>query len=123
MTEDCGLSGWEISVLIGLGNLSRHVGNWATSKGWREDKPRNPLVLSALIHTEVAELTEAYRNGNPPCDKPGLEGMSNAAEELADIIIRVADFASEHMIDLGDAVIQKMAVNEKRAHRHGGKAY
>ncbi len=114
--DETGVSGF-INLLCG------RIGLWAKSKGWREAEPRNPLVLSALIHTEVSELVEGYRHGNPMCDKPGLEGMSNAAEELADIVIRVCDFADEHGIDLGDAVIRKLAVNQKRPHRHGGKAH
>lgn len=114
--DETGVSGF-INLLCG------RIGLWAKSKGWREAEPRNPLVLAALIHTEVSELVEGYRHGNPMCDKPGLEGMSNAAEELADIVIRVCDFADEHGIDLGDAVIRKLAVNQKRPHRHGGKAH
>lgn len=115
-SEELGVSGF-------INLLASRIGEWAKSKGWREAEPRHPLILSALIHTEVAELTEAYREGNPMCDKPGLEGMRNSDEELADIIIRVCDFASEHGINLGDAVIRKLAVNQKRPHRHGGKTY
>lgn len=125
MSEDRGdlSSSDEVGVSGFLNLLCSRIGQWAKSKGWRYEKPRDPLVLAALIHTEVSELVEAYRHGNPECDKPGLEGLTNAAEELADIVVRVCDFASEHGIDLGDAVVRKMAVNQKRPHRHGGKAY
>lgn len=103
--------------------LQREVGDWARSKGWREAEPRHPLILSALVHTEVSELVEAYRHGNPHCDKPGLEGLRNSDEELADIVVRVCDFADEHGIDLGTAFVRKMAFNQGRANRHGGKVY
>lgn len=113
----------ETIVSSGLAYLQTWVGGWSRRKGWRQEQPRNPLELSALMMTELAELVEAYRHGNPPCDKPGLEGLSNAAEECADIAIRLADFCDEHNIDLGEAVVRKMACNEAREHRHGGKAY
>lgn len=42
--------------------------------------------------------------------------------ELADIIIRVLDFAAQQRIDIDLAVVEKMEYNASREHRHGGKA-
>ena len=41
--------------------------------------------------------------------------------ELADILIRVFDLAEAWDIDLEAALQEKMAYNETRAYRHGGK--
>lgn len=41
--------------------------------------------------------------------------------ELADIIIRVLDFAAQQRIDLDSAVIEKMEYNATRPAKHGGK--
>jgi NTP pyrophosphatase (non-canonical NTP hydrolase) len=41
--------------------------------------------------------------------------------EIADLVIRVADFCRANGIDLAAAVRYKMAYNETRPHRHGGK--
>lgn len=41
--------------------------------------------------------------------------------ELADIIVRVLDFSGEHGIDIERAVLEKMAYNRTRPHKHGGK--
>ncbi len=50
---------------------------------------------------------------------PKPEGLPS---ELADIIIRTVDFAATRGIDLDKAVAEKVAYNETREFRHGGKA-
>jgi NTP pyrophosphatase (non-canonical NTP hydrolase) len=41
--------------------------------------------------------------------------------ELADIIIRVLDVAYRYGIDLEEVLLEKLAFNETRGYRHGGK--
>jgi NTP pyrophosphatase (non-canonical NTP hydrolase) len=45
----------------------------------------------------------------------------NFSEELADVCIRVFDCAATLGIDLESEILKKMAKNEKREHKHGGK--
>lgn len=61
----------------------------------------------ALIHSEVSEALEALRKGD----------QENFAEELADTVIRILDLP----VDLEQAIVAKLAVNERRGFRHGGK--
>lgn len=110
-------------IEVGLDNLSIEIAAWSHRKGWRKPEPRNPLELCSLIHTEVSELVEAFRHHNPPCEKVGLEHISAAEEEVADIVIRLADFCDEHGLRFGYATVEKMRYNDNREHRHGGKAY
>jgi NTP pyrophosphatase (non-canonical NTP hydrolase) len=56
---------------------------------------------------------EAYTTD---CVKP--EGLPI---ELADAVIRILDYCEYAGIDLGVAIRQKMAYNELRPYRHGGK--
>jgi hypothetical protein len=42
--------------------------------------------------------------------------------EMADEIIRVLHFCGKHKIDIDKAVREKMAYNESRPMKHGGKA-
>lgn len=86
----------------------------AIQKGWY-DRDRPPLELLMLVTTEVAEAAEEWRKA--PLDKLAL------AEELADIVIRVADAAGHWGVDLEAAVVEKMARNLERPTRHGGKVY
>lgn len=79
----------------------------------------------ALMHSELSEALEEFRNGrkidetyyNP--DKPTKpEGVP---AELADVVIRILGFCERNEIDLGKAILEKMAYNESRPFRHGGK--
>jgi NTP pyrophosphatase (non-canonical NTP hydrolase) len=61
--------------------------------------PERMPIRIALLHSEVTELFEAFRKDpNAPTDKPGVQ-LSAAAEELADIVIRLFDFIMEFGID------------------------
>lgn len=106
-----------------LDELKSEIEEWAKEKGWWSPAGRNPLELLMLITTELAECAEAYRNGNPSCEKPGSEYYSQAEEELADVIIRVLHMAAEFNMDISGAVLAKMEYNRTRPIRHGGKRY
>ena len=83
----------------------------AVNHGWWEEKRSVPELL-CLIHSEVSEALEAYRN----------KDESNLAEELADIVIRVFDMAEGLGIDIQDEIRRKHEYNVMRKYRHGGKA-
>lgn len=88
-------------------------------KGWH-DKPRTPLEVHMLIVTEVAEATEAVRNDLPPMTiqngKPEGEAI-----ELADAMLRIADYFGAMGWDLEYTLKVKMAYNATRPYRHGDK--
>lgn len=99
----------------------------ATEKGWH-DKERSPLEYHALFHSEVSEATEAVRLGIPPIDfmppnKDGVSKPEGEAIELADVIIRIADYFGVKGWDLQEVLLKKIAYNETRSHRHGGKHF
>ena len=108
----------------------------ACEKGWWETD-RTPFEIAALIHSEVSEFVEEARNGRPalytvaadgrinertldnwPIGSPNPEGL---AAELADVVIRVADYCGRMGWDLQEVIDLKMAYNATRPHRHGGK--
>jgi len=72
-----------------------------------------------LAVTELAEAMEAHRDGNTGSDK--IRGFSKVEEELADTVIRILDLAAGMGFDVDGAVRAKMAYNETRPYRHGGK--
>jgi len=90
----------------------------AIEHGWWE-KPRSVGEVLMLIVTELSEAMEAYRNGNPPSEK--IPEYSQMEEELADVVIRLLDFAGKYDIDLEGALEAKLRYNENRPYRHGGK--
>ena len=104
-----------------ISQLQEYIRDWAIRKGWLTETPRNPAEQLMLIVTELAEACEAFRMGNPPCERPGMEQYSHAAEELADVVIRCFQMAGEHSIPLADVILAKMAFNETRPVKHGKK--
>jgi NTP pyrophosphatase (non-canonical NTP hydrolase) len=88
-------------------------------KGWYETE-RSFGDECALLHSEVSEAFEAYRerlNTSYVLDgKP--EGMPS---ELADILIRLLDVCERYEVDLEKEYELKMKFNRTRPHRHGNK--
>jgi NTP pyrophosphatase (non-canonical NTP hydrolase) len=109
-----------LDVIQIFASLGAEINDINRANGWRVVEPcewcgdghpyKVPAIL-ALIHSEVSEALEAFRVGD----------KANFAEELADVVIRVLDCANGLEIDLGTAVLDKMAKNRQRAYRHGGK--
>ncbi len=109
-----------------LDEIIREAHENAVDKGWwgedgRADKPFGELI--ALMHSELSEALEEYRNGRGLHEIYESEGgkPEGVPVELADVVIRIADFCGRHGIDLSWAVRSKMAYNKTRPYRHGGK--
>lgn len=86
------------------------IHNWAKSKGWYETE-RNIPELFCLLHSEISEALEAWRERNDP----------QVAEELADVAIRLFDTCEYLGIDLEKEISKKHKYNITRPYRHGNK--
>nr|BFD64942.1 hypothetical protein BdHM001_36230 [Bdellovibrio sp. HM001] len=103
-----------------LARLGKQAMEIAISKGFdpRDTTDGDKLML---IVTEVAEAMEDVREGKTKLKiKPNGKPVG-LPSELADIIIRTAQYATHLGIDLDEAVLLKMEYNKKRPHKHGGK--
>lgn len=107
------LAGADYVAAFSLNELAYHCHLNAVNKGFWDDVDiydrRHVLSLLALITTETSEAVEAIRK----------DDMENFAEELADILIRVFDTAAGMKVNLGRAVLDKMAKNRGRKFKHG----
>ena len=117
-----------------INDVAYKIHKTAVRKGWWEDihLPLNPCLTKhavniasklALIHSEVSEALEELRAGDGLSDfyydKNGKP--YGFAVELADAVIRILDLAEAMGIDMEEMIKIKMAYNEKRAYKHGGK--
>lgn len=106
---------------IMINELVEKAHETAKAKGWWQE-PKSIGDIIALCHCELSETMEQFRDGHKPNEtyyndkKP--EGIPT---ELADVIIRIMDYCGHEGIDLEKAITEKMAYNETRPFRHGGK--
>lgn len=115
------------------------------ANGWFDDD-RTFGDGIALLHSEVSEALEAYRDHGLkrlvrfssadgysllPVDDPNVTRWQAAgvigkpegvASEYADIAIRLFDSCTRAGIDLEAEIRAKLAYNATRGHKHGGKA-
>lgn len=94
-----------------------HAGSRA--KGWWDDD-RNDGEMIALIHSELSEALEALRKPGPSEKIPEFTALE---EEMADVLIRLGDYAEARGLRLTEAVQAKLAFNARRSHRHGNKKF
>lgn len=118
-----------------LNDWASIIYEYAKAKGWWDTpESRNMGDLTSLLHTEVSEAYEQYRDGHTPTerhynqDKTVTDDQGNVLSkpegipsELADLLIRVFDICGYFGIDILDVVIQKYYYNLWRPYRHGGK--
>jgi NTP pyrophosphatase (non-canonical NTP hydrolase) len=99
-----------------LAELTAELRELNTTKGWRTNNTYGDYV--ALLHTEVAEMTEAYRDhvlddatkpicgraaaGEEPCPEHGPSKPEGVGSEIADTVIRLLDMCDVFGITVFD---------------------
>jgi len=108
-------------VRLVIGELCRRSYRTSKDKGFHsdvdgieDDHVVKGFMRTALIHTEVSEITEELRHDPVNWD--------NVSDECADVLIRVFDLAQLYQLDLAEALLNKMDKNDSRPYKHG-KAY
>ena len=76
----------------------------------------------ALVHSELSEALESWRNKEPPSWTDDDGKPQGIGSEFADVLIRLGHYASIFDVNLEAEVQRKLAYNATRPYRHGGKA-
>lgn len=128
------------------GEVSEALEEWRAGRGmteiyWSIHHNGDPGVLEYFRavpggRLQVRNYDYDFRGGNDSVPEwldvtpervrnmPNMKGFlkpEGIPSELADIIIRVLDICGANRIDIAAAIADKMAYNETREYRHGGK--
>lgn len=116
-----------VMLRSGLHDAAERVYAVNSANGWFEDD-RTVGDDIALLHSEVSEMLEAFRDGGlkDQTDSEPKEGAAMAkpegfGSEAADVFIRLLDTCKRRGVDLAYEFERKLAFNGTRGHRHGGK--
>lgn len=90
----------------------------AKDKGFWDDD-RNDGELICLMHAELSEALESLRKGSPPDEK--CPAFTNLEVEMADVVIRIMDYAEARGLRLPEAMAAKHAYNKTRPRKHRKK--
>lgn len=91
--------------------LTEAMHKFVESKGWyREDslRPQSLRNLAISLSLEAGEVLEHFQWSDELKDREALAG------ELADVMLYLLQLASLSDIDLGQAVMDKLKVNQSR---------
>jgi NTP pyrophosphatase (non-canonical NTP hydrolase) len=94
-----------------LKDLEARMHAFVESKGWyREDsaKPQSPKNLALSLAIEAAEVVEHFQWRETVKDKEAV------ASELADVALYLLQLASICEIDLEQAILDKLKINQSR---------
>lgn len=126
----------------GLQQMQDEVTAWCERKGWKGEGSA-PVTFGdtmALLHSEVSEALEAYRDWGladatkdirvecyGQCQNPDHASITpgkpeGVGSEFADVLIRLLDDCDRWGVDLAFEYERKMAYNERRPYQHGGRA-
>lgn len=118
-----------VNSMATICHTASYDAGWWTAKDGTHMR-NNPFAFSNKLMLIVSELAECMEGDRKNISDDKLPHRPMREVELADAFIRLLDLAGAYKMDLGGAVVEKMAYNvsrldHKKEHREGigGKAY
>ncbi len=99
------------AVRLSIPELTERMQTFVHSKSWyaaESKRPQTPKNLAISLSLEVAEVLEHFQWREETLDKTKL------AAELADVTLYLLQLASVSDIDLEEAVLEKLKINQTR---------
>lgn len=93
--------------------LTKKINKWVSDRNW--EKFQKPKDLAISLSLEAAEVLEHFQWKNEPAVKKHIrENKEELADELADVAIYLLKLADKTGIDLGEAIVKKLAKASKK---------
>ena len=111
--------GRDVLLYDGVARMTRTCHGAALAAGWWTDLETGESLLETRNHGElfmlmVSEIAEAMEGDRKNMMDDHLPHRRSVEVELADLLIRVHDFAGAYNLDLAAAVIEKLDYNAQR---------
>lgn len=130
----------ERNFMAGFRAIQQKVHGTAVDKGWWDDRRKlldaakefggddlakfaDKAITGMVIALEHSELSEGLEGERKDLASDHIDGFSMLEEEYADVIIRIMDHAEDKKLNVAGAILSKLAFNDTREHKHGGKAF
>ncbi len=111
-----------------LNEYAQTIHQTAVNHGWWPAEGRNFGEQLALMHSEISEALEHWREHRPAVFYSDGGKPDGWAVELLDCVIRILDTIHSEgrgpdnlQLDIDDLLRQKMTYNDSRPYKHGGK--
>jgi dCTP diphosphatase len=95
-----------------IGDLTEMIRNFAVERNWR--RFHNPRNLATALAVEAAELLEPFQWDLDADQALSDTRRADIAQELADVTMYLFHLADVTEVDLGQAVLDKLAINGDR---------
>lgn len=98
-----------------------HNGFWDEEENALIPESKVKALKVALMAEELFEAFKEIRDGNGNGPSDHIPEFNYEEEELADVIIRIFDYAGKYKLRLPEAILAKIAYNKSRPYKHGKK--
>jgi NTP pyrophosphatase (non-canonical NTP hydrolase) len=119
MRAGAGLAAWPvmdlqsgITALVEVCYGQAKLGGWWSDLETGEPKDRNDGEMFMLMVSEIGEALQGHRKNKMDDHLPHRRSVE---VELADLMIRCAEYAGGRELDLAGAIVEKLAYNVQRA--------
>lgn len=94
-----------------LRDLQEKIAELSKRKGWEKDSPQDKFLF---LTEELGEVAKAMRKELNIYNEKNKSTKEELASELADVLSYVLDLSNIFKIDLQNAFLEKLKINEKR---------
>jgi NTP pyrophosphatase (non-canonical NTP hydrolase) len=100
-----------MDTVMDINQLTEEMNRFVRSKGWYDEnskRPQTPRNIAISLAVEAAEILEQFQW------RDELNNKEELGSELADVALYLLELASVTGIDLEEAILNKLKINQTR---------